>query len=78
MHRTQIYLTDEQIRSVKLLSSRLGVKQSELIRQALDEFLAGQCSEDWKAEMMSAIGVWADRKDLPDFSKLRAEFDRVS
>ena len=76
MHRTQIYLTDDQIREIKVLSSRLGVKQSELIRKALDEFLDEQFSQDWKADMRAAAGIWAGREDLPDFSRLRAELDR--
>lgn len=76
MHRTQIYLTDEQIRTVKLLAARSGLKQSEVIRKALDEFISGHCLQDWKAEVMSATGVWAERDDLPDFSKLRDELDR--
>jgi hypothetical protein len=78
MRRTQVYLTDEQVQAIKLLASRSGLKQSELIRQALNEFLAVQSSRDWKAEIMSVSGLWAEREDLPDFSRLRDEFDRLS
>lgn len=40
MIRTQVYLTDQQRSELALLSKSKGKKQSELIREAIDQFIA--------------------------------------
>ena len=76
MIRTQIYLTVEEMNALKALSNRTGKKQSELIREAVDEFLVRR-SQASRHEMLNDIaGIWRDREDLPDFSELRREWDR--
>ena len=66
-----------------LLSKELGLPQSAMIREAVDQFIESKLIEKRKntnalqaASDFSASGFWADRKDLPDFDKLRTEFDR--
>jgi metal-responsive CopG/Arc/MetJ family transcriptional regulator len=39
MVRTQIQLTDQQVRALKSLASRYGVSMAELIRESVDNFL---------------------------------------
>lgn len=78
MERTQVYLTHEQRRELKKLAARSGKRQSELIREAIDVFVAGVEEESWKSGMMAAAGLWANRDDLPDFARLRTELDRLS
>ena len=39
MHRTNIYLTETQIKKFKAISKKKGYPISELIRRALDEWL---------------------------------------
>ena len=78
MERTQVYLTHEQRRELKKLAARSGKRQSELIREAIDAFVADAELSNWKSGMMAAAGLWADRDDLPDFARLRTELDRFN
>ena len=77
MERIQIYLTLEQSRELKKLAMRSGKRQSELIREAVDALLAAAEKPGWKSDLMAAAGLWADRDDLPDFTRLRTEMDRL-
>lgn len=78
MFRTQIYLTEEERERLLLLSKELGQHQSALIREAIDQFIEKKFLEKKKKRpaLKKAAGLWADRKDLPDFRGLREEFDR--
>lgn len=78
MVRTQIYLTAEEQQGLRALSRRTGLSQSELIRQAVDTLLAAGQEPDRDALLRQARGLWRDRSDLPDFSSLRRELDRLS
>jgi hypothetical protein len=78
MVRTQIYLTETEQRGLRALSRQTGLSQSELIRQAIDAFLSGEQELDRPALLRQARGLWQERDDLPDFSALRREFDRVT
>jgi len=76
MVRTQIYLAEKERAALSRLAARSGKKQSELIRQAVDEFVARFEEEHRQAVLSRAAGLWKRRKDLPDFAKLRREWDR--
>jgi hypothetical protein len=78
MIRTQVYLTKQERKELELLSKELGVKQSSLIREAVDQFIESKHVEknEKKNAIDAASGLWADRNDLPNFEKLRKEFDR--
>ena len=78
MVRTQIYLSEEERRDLKRLAARTGKKQSELIRQAVDDMIYSQQGETRAMGLKAARGLWAGRRDLPDFGKLRREWDRAS
>jgi predicted DNA-binding protein len=61
MVRTQVDVTEEQERGLKQLAASSGRKQSELIREAIEGYLAERRPKDWKA--LEAIrGMWADRR----------------
>lgn len=77
MERTQVYLTHEQRCELKKLAARSGRRQSELIREAIDALVADAECSNWKAGMMAAAGLWANRDDLPDFVRVRTELDRL-
>jgi len=76
MIRTQIYLTEEERTALSDLSSATGKPQSELIREAVDHFVAQSSPARRKAILASAAGMWKDRQDLPDFNALRKQWDR--
>jgi len=77
MQRTQIYLTKEEIAALKRLSTRMGLNQSELIRQAVDDLIERNRSTGRKDLLAVAKGLWKDRTDLPDLGHLRREWDRA-
>lgn len=78
MLRSQVYLTETEKEKLNLLSEETGKSQSKLIREAIDLFILHKL--EGKLNKITAIkaarGLWKDRVDLPDISKLRAEFDR--
>ena len=76
MVRTQIYLTEKQRNELIAISRRQGKRQSELIREAVDRFIASSSSQGRRAALCAAAGIWKDRNDLPDFDAMRAEWDR--
>jgi len=77
MIRTQVYLTDKESFSLKRISVYIGKSQSELIRQAIDQLIENYEEDDWQGSLMRAKGIWENRTDLPDYDKMREEFDRV-
>lgn len=80
MIRTQVYLTSEERKQLSLLSKELGLQQSALIREAIDQFILSKRKnkEKRRGALKAAQGIWAERADLPDYSTLRSEFDRFS
>ena len=77
MIRTQIYLTERQQQGINHLAHRTGRKQSEIIRQAIDEFLERAGPTDKLNRLRRAKGLWKNRKQL-DLRALRGEFDRFN
>ncbi len=78
MVRTQIYLTEAQRQSLRSLATQTGRRQSELIREAIDRYVASRLSTDYLTMVGKGAGLWRERADLPDFEALRREFDRNS
>ena len=67
--RTQIYLTQTQQTRLAAACRRSSVTKSELIRQAVDQFLDQQTPTDAtdKAQRLSGIvGMWTQRDDVAD------------
>jgi len=73
MIKTQIYLTTNQRKKLLLLSQELGLRQSVLIREAIDQFIENKLIEKKKTHdaLEAASGLWKDRNDLPDFANIR-------
>lgn len=76
MVRTQIYLTERQRDELADIAKSTGKKQSELIREAVDHLIDQSGRSRREAVLRAAAGVWKDRRDLPDFKSMRAEWDR--
>lgn len=78
MKRTQIYLTDEERKVLRVIAERLDRSQSEIIRNAVDEYIARYQDENRLEHLRSARGMWKERSDLPDFEKARTELERYA
>lgn len=76
MVRTQIYLTKQERDKLASLSKATGKRQSELIREAVDQLIERSSVQQRKAALRRVAGMWKDRDDLPDFDAIRREGDR--
>jgi len=76
MVRTQIYLTEQESTSIARLSEVLGHGKSEIIRQAIDEFIQRRDSTKRMKDFQAAKGMWADHPDIPEVRAMRYSFDR--
>ena len=77
MERTQIYLTEKERKALRALARRLGRSQSALIRDAVDRYVERYQEGNRLHLLRRARGIWANRRDLPDFKQVRRELDRV-
>jgi hypothetical protein len=71
MIRTQVYLTKREKDQLETIADTKGVKQSVLIRQAVDKLIEEQTPERRRALIQGVFGIWKNRKDLPDLRDLR-------
>jgi hypothetical protein len=76
MVRTQIYLTEHQREELATIARSSGKKQSEIIREAIDQLIHQSGSGHRELVLRKIAGIWKDRTDLPDFKSIRAEWDR--
>ena len=76
MVRTQIYLTESQRAELAAIAEAEGKKQSQLIREAIDRLIDQAGSSKREEVLHKAAGIWKDRTDIPDFKKIRREWDR--
>jgi predicted DNA-binding ribbon-helix-helix protein len=65
VRRTQLYLEDDIWKALHILARQSGCTVSELARRAIREKYAGDANNR-KEALLSAIGLWKDRTDLPD------------
>jgi hypothetical protein len=77
MVRSQIYLTEDERNSLKLISKETGRTQSDLIREAVDSLINRIHKKNNNKQRQKAFGIWKDRDDYPDVRELRNEFDRT-
>ena len=79
MKRTQIYISEEMQEKLDALSQSQGSSRSEIIREAVTEYLARKSESEKRKKLKSGAGLWEnkDSKEVPDLKKLRNEFDRI-
>jgi predicted DNA-binding protein len=70
------YLTDEERAGLAAVAKSTGKKQSELIREAVDQFLDAARGDRRTAVLREAAGLCQTRDDLPDFAAERRSLDR--
>ena len=61
MQRTQVYLTLEERAALTALAKQSGKTQSQLLREAVDEFLEKRHTINRAAILQKAKGMWAKR-----------------
>ena len=76
MVRTQIYLTERQRNELASIARGGNRKQSELIREAIDDFIERRSRRRRETILREAAGIWRGRPDLLDYEAIRAEWDR--
>lgn len=65
MRRTQLYLNEDIWKALHVRSRQQGTSISELVRQAVrDKYGSSPASR--RQAMQALVGLWKDRKDLPD------------
>jgi len=65
MKRTQLYLNEDIWKALHVRSRQQGTSISELVRRAVrDKY--GSSPARRKQAMQALVGMWKDRKDLPD------------
>jgi len=69
-------LKERQRDELAAIARIAGKKQSELIREAVDLFIEQAGRNRRESVLREAAGIWKDRTDLPDFKRVRAEWDR--
>ncbi len=74
MIRTQLYITDEEKTKLRMLARHSGRKQSELIRSAIDEFLAHNSASPRRDALRKCRGMWKHRKP-EEFRTIRGEIE---
>ncbi len=72
MIRTQIYLTEEEKAQLETIALTRGMKQSELIREAVDELIEKHTPSHRLACIKQVQGLWKNRQDLPSLRDLRS------
>lgn len=79
MLRTQVQLTDEQLRRVRRVARRDGVSLAEVVRRCIDVGLREQSREELYARAAELVGAFEDPEGLRDLSRRHDEvLDEVS
>jgi hypothetical protein len=65
MKRTQLYLHEDIWKALHVRSQQQGTSISELVRQAVRDKYGSSPARRGQA-MQAFVGIWKDRKDLPD------------
>jgi len=76
MVRTQVYLTEDEKQALSMISSKLGKKQSELIREAIDSFISKLSIEKREYIIDKLSGMWSDRDESLNSQSLRSDWER--
>lgn len=73
---TQVSFTEQESAALRLIAQQTGKTQDELIREAVQQFIAQFRIAHRLTLLQQARGMWKDHADLPPLETLRREFDR--
>lgn len=76
MAEIEVNLTENEERALREMALRTGKTEGELIHDAVDKLIK-QGLHPGNSGMLQARGLWKGRDDLPDFRKIRREWDRL-
>ena len=78
MIKTQVYLTEYEQQQLTAIASQINRKQSELIRDAINNFIErfSVTPKDTKMILQKTAGMWKDRQDIVSAETLRQDWDR--
>ena len=77
MIRTQIYLTESEKEHLETIALTRGVKQSELIREAVYELIEKYTLSQRLVYLKQVRGLWKNKRDLPALRDLRKGWSRM-
>jgi len=63
MHRTQIYLPDDAYHALREVSKQQRVTLAEVIRRAVDDYLARLPRQSFREALESSAGAWSERSE---------------
>lgn len=77
MTTTQVTLTEYEIQAIQALSRSEGKTEEEILREAIEQFLAQHIAANRLTALRQARGIWQGRQDLPDYTDIRNEWNRL-
>jgi len=77
MKRTQIYIPEHLQQKLESLSKSRGSSKSAIIRDAVVQYLERQSDAERINKLRVGAGMWKNKKDIPDITKLRKEMERT-
>lgn len=77
MTTAEITLSKSQTQAIQAVGQSQGKTQEEVLQEAIEQFLTQHRMEPRLAALRQARGIWRERQDLPDLTKLREEWDRL-
>lgn len=77
MISTQVQLSEDTKEALRDLAEERETSQSDLIREALEEFLSPSNPEDQEDPLDESFGIWEDRENIhEEFREIRESMDR--
>ena len=64
MHRTQIYLPDDDYQELLRLGGRSGQSMAGLVRVAVRRFLDEQSAAGQETALEASFGLWSEREEM--------------
>jgi len=77
MVTAHVELTPDAADELQVIAQRTGKTLDELVREAVEQYVAQFHRNDRLPLLQQARGMWGNRQDLPAVEGLRGEMDRM-